>query len=229
LHPMRANLHLLPLFLALILLPLSLLGEVTAKEKKREVTATFKRVPLVYQDQPHSKKEILTHLSVVYGLSIILYGATQWDHVREDGSFTLYRKNFGSLTFDQDEPFWNWLVHPLSGSQLFLFYRAHHYSRPHALGMAFISSALFEFTIETYTEPASIQDLYQTPILGSMLGAGIEVLSTKLINSDNYIARLLGHVINPFALLRYYHDPPITISPFWGRKGRKGIVMMGSF
>jgi hypothetical protein len=41
--------------------------------------------------------------------------------------------------------------------------------------MAAISSALFEFTVEVYTEPASVQDLYQTPILGSILGLGLEM------------------------------------------------------
>ena len=36
------------------------------------------------------------------------------------------------------------------------------------LGVDFIQSTLFEFLIEIYTEPASIQDLIQTPILGSL-------------------------------------------------------------
>ncbi len=132
---------------------------------------------------------------------------------KEQGSWSNYRNNFAKIVFDQDQPFWNWLVHPLAGSQLFLFYRANGYRKENSLAMAFISSALFELTVEIYSEPASIQDLYQTPVLGSLIGLGIENLSLYLLNnSNNIFAHILGHAINPSTLFWFY-DGKIIVTP----------------
>ncbi|HET9236639.1 MAG TPA: DUF3943 domain-containing protein [Oligoflexus sp.] len=146
--------------------------------------------------------ENFEQLGLVYGASWIIYPLTQPDVLRgELGSWAEYRKNIGDLVFDYDEPQWNWFIHPLSGSQLYLYYRATGHDRRESFAMTFISSALFEFTVETYSEPASIQDLYQTPIIGTALGYGIEMISHELLNSDATAARVLGRVINPFSLL----------------------------
>ena len=63
--------------------------------------------------------------------------------------------------------------------------------------MTFISSTLFEFTVEIYTEPAKVQDLYQTPILGSVLGVGLETLSLYLLNTGNSFGRILKPRFKP--------------------------------
>ncbi|MFN8370637.1 MAG: DUF3943 domain-containing protein [Bacteriovoracaceae bacterium] len=47
--------------------------------------------------------------------------------------------------------------------------------------------------LEVYTEPASIQDLYQTPILGSVVGLFFEVISLDFLNSDSTFLRGVGH------------------------------------
>ncbi|EQC46015.1 PF13084 domain protein [Bacteriovorax sp. Seq25_V] len=157
-----------------------------------------------YVDRSHTREENINNIAGVYGVTWLLYPLTQFSTVRENGSLAKYRKNFGKVVFDQDEPFWNWFVHPISGSQLFLFYRARGYSRSEALTMSFISSSLFEFTVEIYTEPASVQDLYQTPVLGAVLGLGIEKLSLYLLNTGNLLGKIIGHAINPSTLLWYY-------------------------
>jgi hypothetical protein len=185
----------------------------------------FKRIPkyhFSYIDRPHSWAERSKHLGAVYALSWGLYPATQPDVVRNNGSFKKYRHNFGQLVFDQDEPFWNWIVHPISGSQLFLLYRSLGYSRPEALGMTFVSSTLFEFTIEIYTEKASIQDLYQTPVIGSIMGVGIENLSLYLLNSGNLLGTFFGHLINP-ATLFWFYEGKIRLTPVYRPGGASGL------
>lgn len=157
-----------------------------------------------YVEREHSHQENLNHIAGVYAVTWAVYPLTQWDTFKNKGSLENYRNNFGRIVFDKDEPFWNWIVHPTSGSQLYLYYRANGYTRSQALTMAFISSSLFEFTVEIYTEPASIQDLYQTPILGSVFGLGIEKLSMYLLNTGNVMGKILGHVMNPHTLLWYY-------------------------
>ncbi|MDD0852265.1 DUF3943 domain-containing protein [Halobacteriovorax sp. GB3] len=170
-----------------------------------------------YRDRDHSFKESLRHIGGVYLASWAVYPITQPDVFREKGSIKKYGRNFGKLVFDKDEPFWNWVVHPISGSQLFLYYRANGYDRIRALSMAFISSTLFEFTVEVYTEPASVQDLYQTPVLGAVLGIGIEQLSLYLLNTGNAVGRFFGHLMNPSTLFWFY-EGRIRMVPYVDNK-----------
>ncbi len=190
-----------------------------------------KRIPTVqytYIDRDHTFEESFKLVSAIYGLSWLLYPITQPETFRDDGSFTKWKNNFGKLVFDRDEPFWNWIVHPLSGSQLFLFYRANGYSRIHSLAMTFISSTLFEFTVEIYTEPASVQDLYQTPVFGSILGIGIETLSMYLLNQGNPFSSFFGHLINP-ATLFWFFEGKLNITPTWDGEDRVGFFLRGEF
>ncbi len=204
-------------------------------EKKEEIIANDRILSkkrqqhyyYTYIERDHTFEENLNNISAVYGLTWIVYPLTQPSTVKDSGSLKNYRKNFGQLVFDKDEPFWNWFVHPISGSQLYLFYRARGYSRSDAMTMSFISSSLFEFTVEIYTEPASIQDLYQTPVLGSVLGLGLEKLSLYLLNSGNLFGKVIGHTINPSTLFWFY-EGKIKIIPEIGYK-RQGLRLFYEF
>jgi hypothetical protein len=153
-----------------------------------------------YSDREHSFGENVKNISVIYGLTWFIYPVVQPQIFRGRGSFTNYKKNLGHIVFDNDEPFWNLGVHPYSGSQLFLIYRSLGYSKLNSFQMTFISSALFELTVETYSEKASVQDLYQTPVLGSIIGVGLESISLYLINSPSLSGKILGHILNPITL-----------------------------
>jgi hypothetical protein len=155
-----------------------------------------------YEERNYETSDRIFHLGVVYGVSWGLYPIFQPEVMMgQKGSWKEYRENFGKTVFDQDEPFWNWIVHPISGSQLYLFYRAMGYDRRDSFAMTFISSTLFEYTIEIYSEPASYQDLYQTPVLGAAFGYGIELLSTELLNRPSKLAQFFGRVINPLSYI----------------------------
>jgi hypothetical protein len=180
-----------------------------------------------YPLKSYKARDSLTHIGWVYLLTWAVYPLTQPETVREKGSLSLYRRNFGQLVFDQDEPFWNWFVHPLSGSQLFLLYRSLGYTRPQSMGMSFVSSTLFELTVEIYTEPASVQDLYQTPVLGAVLGVGIENLSLYLLNTGNPMGKFFGHLINPATLFWFYEGKVLT-TPIVG-KDKTGMLFMAEF
>ena len=175
-----------------------------------------------YVDRSHTMEEDINNIAGIYAFTWVVYPLTQLDTVKNTGSVDNYKRNFGNLVFDKDEPFWNWFVHPISGSQLFLFYRARGYSRPNALAMSFLSSALFEFTVEIYTEPASVQDLYQTPVLGSVLGLGIEKLSLYLLNTGNLLGKILGHAMNPSTLFWFY-EGKIKVTPQFYGKNKAGL------
>lgn len=202
--------------------PGAMAGEPAFKEEFKEIFSnsvvvdplTHKRMPLYhygYQDRKHSLLENIKNIGIVYGMTWFFYPLVQPKVLRGAGGIKTFQNNFGKLVFDQDEPFWNDFVHPLSGSQLYLLYRADGYDRLTAFEMTFISSALFELTVEIFTEPASVQDLYQTPVLGTILGFGIENLSMYLLNSGNSIGKLLGHALNPATLFPIYEGRTLLI------------------
>ncbi len=178
-----------------------------------------------YNDRAHSFEESSKLILYVYGATWASYPLTQWNVVKNHGSWSKYKSHFGKLVFDQDEPFWNWMIHPLSGSQLFLLYRSQGYSRINSLAMSIISSSLFEFTVEVYTEPASLQDLYQTPVYGAVLGMGIEQLSLYLLNSTSSFSRFFGHLINPITLLPIF-EGKLRIYPTAFHGGTYGISII---
>lgn len=198
------------------------------QERKKKERSRVKQYRYTYIDRKHTKNESLKHIAAIYGVTWAVYPLTQPDVVKNKGSWSNYKRNFGKLVFDKDEPFWNWFVHPISGSQLYLYYRANGYNRIDSLGMAFISSTLFEFTVEIYTEPASIQDLYQTPVIGSFLGVGLENLSLYLLNSGNAFGRFVGHVINP-ATLFWFYEGKVQLVPQTNFRNRHGLLFTVEF
>ncbi len=182
-----------------------------------------------YQDRSHGSAENLRHLGGIYLLSWAAYPLALPKAFREEGSWKKYRHNFGKIEFDHDGPFWNWAIHPLSGSQLFLYYRANGYSRMSSLGMSFLSSALFELTVEIYTEPASLQDLYQTPVLGACLGLGLENLSLYLLNSGQTWAKVVGHILNPATLFWFYEGKTQVVPQIRPQKRAASLTFVTEF
>lgn len=185
-------------FILLLLIFKSTLGIDLASAKNIE------RKGYYYPEKNYSAAESLMHIGKVYALSIAVYSATQYDTIRTEGHLKRYKQNIGRVHFDTDEDIWNLYAHTASGSQMYLFYRANGYPRKKSVFMTFISSTLFEFTIETYTEAASWQDIYQTPVLGSTVGYLIEIASMKLLNHGTPVSKFLGHLINPFTLFNFY-------------------------
>lgn len=184
------------------------------KDKVLADPETHKRISLYqygYNDREHSFAENVKTIGVVYGMTWFFYPIVQPKVFHGAGGIKEYKHNFGKLVFDQDEPFWNDFVHPISGSQLYLLYRANGYDRLSAFEMTFISSALFELTVEIFTEPASVQDLYQTPVLGTVLGFGLENASMYFLNSGNTIGKMLGHALNPATLFPFYEGRTLII------------------
>ena len=198
------------------------------QQQKKKSRSRVQQYQYTYINRRHSKKETMKHIAALYGVTWMVYPLTQPDVVRKKGSWENYKNNLGKLVFDKDEPFWNWFVHPISGSQLYLYYRANGYSRIDSLGLAAISSTLFEFTVEIYTEPASVQDLYQTPVIGSFLGVGIETLSLYLLNTGNSFGKFFGHVINP-ATLFWFYEGKVRMLPQTNFRNRHGVMFSMEF
>lgn len=201
-------------------------GTVSADEMRKTLAEESEqkktRYRYQYIDRDHTVSEMFNDLAFCYGLTWVIYPIGQPEIFKgNDGSWNDYEDNIGDTVLDKDEPFWNLFVHPFMGSQLYLYNRAKGYSRWESFQMTFFSSMLFEFTVEIYSEPASLQDLYNTPVFGTILGVGLENVSLKMLNSENSFYRFCGHVINPSTLLWFYEGkveitPVIGLNDFYG-------------
>jgi len=199
------------LLLVLVLFSPSLLKakEMAVAQKTEAKTTLYK-----YADRTdHTVSETTSHLGFLYAFSWGLYYVTQPDTISDNGSSQNYKKNFGkTVLYDRDRSVWNWMVHPFSGSQTYLYYRAAGYKRPEAFKLTFLQSALFEYTAEILTEPASFEDLFNTPVLGSTLGVFLEGVTMDFINNGSPVLKVIGHVLNPATLL-FFYEGRIRVTP----------------
>jgi hypothetical protein len=181
---------------------------------------------LEYKDQQFNLKTKVYHQSLMFSFLAGGYYVTQSEKIREAGSVKGFKDRFLEFRFDKDNSTWNLIGHPLTGSQVYLYYRALGYDSSSSLLMSFSSSLAFEVLIETYTERPSIQDTFQTPLIGAALGKGIEILSLKLINSTSGWKHFIGRVINPFS---YLADYKIIPSFAFGTNKNKKILIALSY
>ncbi|UYL07926.1 DUF3943 domain-containing protein [Bdellovibrio sp. SKB1291214] len=173
------------------------------------------------------KHERLKNFAIMYGLQWIVYGVTQYHTIKEHGSFHNWIRNPWHADYDKDTYDYNIFKHSLSGELYYQYYRSRGYSEQESFLWAVASSTAFEFTIETVTEVPSYQDLYQTPVLGTVVGVGMEKLSLYFHSKKTWPNRLLGYFFNPFTLLSHSQYGYVTVPVV--TNNYKGIQISWSF
>ena len=164
-------------------------------------------------------EEKAVNFGLIYTAQWAFYLATQMPAIKKEGSFRNYTTNFFSPHFDKDSFDFNIFQHTLAGGAFYLTYRARGYTQQNAFFWSFLSSLAFEFTIENLTERPSYQDIYQTPVYGTILGIGVEKLSRFLHATDSWWGHGLGYLINPFTLLpRQKKESTLTLAPVYREK-----------
>lgn len=167
-------------------------------------------------------------VSAMYAGQWAYYLLSQTEALGQEGSFRNWYSNPASPHFDKDFYDFNLVRHTLAGSFYYGYYRAFGDTRQRSLALSTVSVLLFEFTIEVATERPSWQDVYQTPVLGTLLGMGLEDLSLACLRSSWRPVRVLGYVFNPFVLVpgsawRLGPDPVAAM------RGRTGGRLVASF
>ncbi|HXH31333.1 MAG TPA: DUF3943 domain-containing protein [Bacteriovoracaceae bacterium] len=163
--------------------------------------AAKERHYLPVEREDFTAKEKLLNFSIVYAAQWGIYYLTQKQAIKDHGSLENYYTNPFRVRFDNDSFDYNIFQHTLSGQFYYLFYRSQAYTEKGAFFWSFMSSLAFEFTIETVTENPSFQDIYQTPVFGTVAGIGIERLSRYLHGTNNFFAHGLAYLINPLSIL----------------------------
>ena len=158
-------------------------------------------------------KEKLYNFGAVYAFQWAFYLYSQEDTIREHGSWkNFFTKPLGPR-FDKDSFEYNIFKHSLTGNYYYLFYRSRGYTEKNAFFWSFMSSLAFEFAVETATESPSYQDIYQTPVFGTVLGIGFEKLSFYFHEWETWYGSVLGFIVNPMTLIpQFARDKPGQVS-----------------
>ncbi|HXH74252.1 MAG TPA: DUF3943 domain-containing protein [Bacteriovoracaceae bacterium] len=160
-----------------------------------------------------SKKENLINFGAVYGAQWIYYLAGQKSIIEDHGSLKNWYGHPLRPHFDKDSFDFNLFKHSLTGNYYYLWYRSRGHTIKNAFFWTFMSSLAFEFTIETITERPSYQDIYQTPVFGTVLGIGSEKLSKYFHSWDTWYGRAFGYLCNPFTLVPRLKNNEISAAP----------------
>jgi hypothetical protein len=99
---------------------------------------------------------------------------------------------------DDDEWYWNYLLHPLAGSESYLRARAQGCSPFDSFLFSAAASTVWEFGFESWYERPSTQDLIVTPVAGAFLGEARFLAKRALLKADTVSARVLAVAIDPF-------------------------------
>ncbi|WP_409477502.1 DUF3943 domain-containing protein [Pseudobdellovibrio sp. HCB154] len=131
---------------------------------------------------------------------------------------------------DKDGPFVNFVLHPISGSIYYQAARISGYGKLQSFGYSFLMSTFFwEYGVESVFETPSWNDLWATPVIGSLIGELFLQLYQKVENNNGEVlgSRKLGFgaklLLNSAETLRPY------INKIFGtqviKSGRAGFTM----
>ncbi len=166
-------------------------------------------------------KEKFLNFGAVYGFQWAFYFYSQQETIESDGgSLRNWYTNPFKPHFDKDSFDYNIVKHSLVGNYYYQFYRSRGYTEKNAFFWSFMSSLAFEFTIETITEKPSYQDIYQTPVFGTVLGIGFEKASIYFHSMNTWYGTTLGYLFNPMTLIPQFarEDKAVTLTPVLNSK-----------
>lgn len=129
--------------------------------------------------------------------------------------------------WDGDKWYFNYLLHPYAGAAYFMGARSCGFNFWQSfLYSAFVSTVEWEYGIEAFMERPSIQDLFITPIVGSLIGEGFYKLKRKIVSNGYRLAgsKVLGNIvaflIDPLNQLLglFYGNPSRTAAKLYEQK-----------
>jgi hypothetical protein len=105
--------------------------------------------------------------TMVVGFTFLPSDETGWGRPKFEGLKGNFREG---PRFDNDRTYWNYVFHPIEGSEFYLVGRNRGLTWWQGLTYSFLMSGTFEYFIESAYERASWQDLWITPITGAAIG-----------------------------------------------------------
>ena len=156
---------------------------------------------------------------------------SKWDkdEMTWDNGWDNWTDHVSHWEWDKDEAWINYIGHPYFGSAYYIHARHYGFSRLESFWFSFSMSAFYEFGIEAWAEPVSIQDLIFTPLLGWPVAELLlpmehkinqnhgEVLNSRALGAISlFLIDPFGHIIHPLKRLSknlFADEPTIQLSP----------------
>jgi Domain of unknown function (DUF3943) len=175
----------------------------------------------------------------------VLYIAPQsfsgWtDEQKEDYSLSKWWKNAAHPTWDKDDHFINYVLHPYWGAAYYIRAQERGYNRMQSFGYSALLSSIYEFGVEALFEPPSVQDIIVTPVAGAFVGhyfmkirAGIHERE-ELLGYRRTSDKLLLILTDPLGSLNQQldkmlgYDTVVEVRPFLSQTRRKTEASSGS-
>lgn len=155
--------------------------------------------------------ERLVNFGIVYAFDWAEYAVQQHQTILDNGSFHNWATNWYQPHFDNDTFQYNLFLHSMVGQGYYQWYRSRGYTVKEAFLWSFASSLAFEMFIETVTERPSFQDIYQTPVYGTIVGIGLEKLSQACHKTETALGHVCGYLLDPFTLIP--KTPKVAVYP----------------
>lgn len=141
-------------------------------------------------------------VATLFVLECLPEDATSWNRnsIQQTPLFQRWYKNIfvHSPEIDNDKFVFNYILHPYAGAAYYMSARSCGFSYwGSLLYSAAISTVCWEFGIEAFMERPSYQDIFITPIAGSILGEAFYRLKRAIVNRNFEVlgSPFLGHVI----------------------------------
>lgn len=107
-------------------------------------------------------------LGILYAMPESVSGWT--NEQKKDYSFSVWWEKTTHPENDSDVFYMNYILHPYWGAAYFVRARERGYNNWQSFGYSAVLSTLFEFGLEAMAEEPSKQDLWVTPVIGSVVG-----------------------------------------------------------
>ncbi len=140
---------------------------------------TFRSQPSVDSDPPDRRglrRDTWYFLGYQWVTIGILYAAPEsisgWtEEQKENHDFSNWWDNVTHPQMDSDDFYINYILHPYWGAAYYVRARERGYDDRQSFWYSVLLSSAYEFGAEALFEEPSIQDIFVTPIVGSLLGA----------------------------------------------------------
>jgi hypothetical protein len=170
---------------------------------------------LIYNPE-RDPKRLVYNTGLFFGAAAISFGilwvmpesVTNWDkdEMLEEGLITRWKENVrAGPVWDEDSFVLNYIMHPYSGAVYYMSARGSGFKWWESFTYSAIMSTFFwEYGVEAFAEIPSWQDLFVTPILGSVVGEGFFILKGNIIRNDRRVwnSKFIGNttlfIIDPF-------------------------------
>ena len=142
----------------------------------------------------------LVMLSAIGVLALMPESVTGWneEELAARSLESRWKENVSTRpVWDRDDPFINYVGHPVSGAWYYTMARNDGLSvTESALFSALMSTLVWEYGYEAFAEVPSIQDLIVTPLAGSLLGEWFYTLERRLDANGGIVfgSRVMGNI-----------------------------------